>query len=85
MTAFEKFISVLVSRRFWVSVLYIVVSVGLILGVPGLANLDPDTDVEQIMPLVEALKVILLFFVPVFGGSQLVRSYTVRPAGKDDH
>jgi hypothetical protein len=81
MTTFEKFLSVLKSRRFWVAVLTVVSSVALLLGIDVV---DPETGADQIMPLMDALTTILIVIIPLVTGVSLIGSYSGRAASKDD-
>lgn len=87
----EKFATLIKSRRFWVTVITVAVSIIVvyngIAGAFGWSTVDePDAEnvADQIMPYAEAVATIISALILLLGGTNLVNSYTTRPAGKDD-
>ena len=83
MTTFEKLLSILNSRRFWLSLLIVLTTIGGAFNVE-LLTVDPEEAADSLMPLLDAVRLLVIAIVPVFMGSRLISAYTDRPAGKDD-
>ena len=85
MSFFEKLKTLLSSRRFWVSLIIVVTGVLGVFGVEAAGDIDPEETADWVLVIVNAVQMLVVALLPFFAGRELVKSYTVRPAGKDDN